>query len=180
VARQRASHLWITLPLAVAAAVAAGLYVFGTEHVPDYGTGLFGRTGTDTLALKAWLATGILALAAVQVLLALRIYGKLLASVGPPSAVRRMHRVVGVTILLATLPVAYHCAFAYGVQTDLSGRVAVHSIAGCFFYGAFAAKVSIVRSRRLPGWALPVAGGTLVVLVAVLWYTSAYWYFTTF
>jgi hypothetical protein len=29
----------------------------------------------------------------------------------------------------------------------------------------------------LPGWGLPLAGGTLVVLVAVLWYTSAFWYF---
>jgi len=33
---------------------------------------------------------------------------------------------------------------------------------------------------RLPGWALPVAGGTLVVTVAVLWYTSALWYFNDF
>src|SRR5262249_46497903 len=30
-------------------------------------------------------------------------------------------------------------------------RVAVHSIAGCFFYGAFTAKVLLVHSRRLPG-----------------------------
>ena len=40
-----------------------------------------------------------------------------------------------------------------------------------------AAKLIVVRSRRLPGWALPLAGGTLVALVAVLWYTSALWYF---
>ncbi|MGH2974693.1 MAG: DUF6529 family protein [Solirubrobacterales bacterium] len=62
----------------------------------------------------------------------------------------------------------------------LAGRVAVHSLAGCFFYGAVAAKLTIVRSRRLPGWTLPLAGGTLVVLVAVLWYTSALWYFNDF
>jgi len=58
----------------------------------------------------------------------------------------------------------------------------VHSIAGCFFYGAFTAKVLLVHSRRLPGWALPVAGGTLAVAVAVgvLWYTSSLWYYNGF
>ena len=63
-----------------------------------------------------------------------------------------------------------------GVQLAIL-RVAVHSLAGCFFYGAFAAKVLIVRSRRLPGWALPLAGGLLVTLVVVMWYSSALWYF---
>ena len=59
-------------------------------------------------------------------------------------------------------------------------RLAVHSLAGCFLYGAFAAKVLLVQSRRLPGWALPVAGGTLATLVVVLWYSSAVWYFDGF
>jgi len=179
VARRRESLIWLLLPTATAAALAAGLYAFGAQHTPDYSIGLFGRTGLGTLSLKSWIATGILALAAVQVLLALRMYGKAFTRVGPPKAVRTTHRAVGVAIFLATLPVAYHCAFAYGVQTHISARVAVHSLAGCFFYGAFAAKVLIVRSSRMPGWALPVAGGTLVALVAVLWSTSAYWYFTT-
>ena len=79
-----------------------------------------------------------------------------------------------------TLPIAYHCAFAYGVKTNIDARVAVHSLAGCFLYGAIAAKLLIVRSRRLPGWALPLAGGILVALVAVLWYTSALWYFNNY
>jgi hypothetical protein len=72
-----------------------------------------------------------------------------------------------------------HCLNAYGVQLT-SVRVAVHSLAGCFFYGAFAAKVLLVRSRRLPGWALPVAGGILVTLAVVLWYSAALWYFHGF
>jgi plastocyanin len=37
-----------------------------------------------------------------------------------------------------------------------------------------------VRSKRLPGWTLPVAGGTLVSVVAVLWYTAALWYYDNF
>ncbi len=35
-------------------------------------------------------------------------------------------------------------------------------LAGCFFYGAFVAKVLLVQTRRLPGWALQAAGGTRV------------------
>ena len=34
-----------------------------------------------------------------------------------------------------------------------------------------------MHSRRLPGWTLPAAGGTLAVIVGVLWYTSALWYY---
>jgi hypothetical protein len=45
------------------------------------------------------------------------------------------HRLVGLCALVLTLPIAYHCAFAYGVQTHVDARVAVHSSAGCFFTG---------------------------------------------
>ena len=61
------------------------------------------------------------------------------------------------------------------MQTHVDTRVALHSIAGCFLYGAIVAKLVIVRLDRLPGWILPVAGGMVVTLVAVLW--SALWYF---
>jgi hypothetical protein len=77
------------------------------------------------------------------------------------------------------VPIAIHCLIAYGVQFT-NVRIAIHSVAGCFFYGAFAAKVLIVHNRRLPGWALPVAGGTLAVLLGVLWYTSALYYYNGF
>ena len=73
---------------------------------------------------------------------------------------------------MLSLPIAYHCLRAYGFR-DFDRRTVVHSIAGCFFYGAFAAKLIVVRSRRLPGWALPVAGGTMVARVVVLWYSAA-------
>ena len=58
-----------------------------------------------------------------------------------------------------TIPIALHYLIAYGVQLT-SVRVAVHSLAGCFLYGAFVAKVLLVHTRRLPAWVLPVAGGT--------------------
>ena len=33
-----------------------------------------------------------------------------------------------------------------------------------------------VHTRRLPGWALPVAGGLLFTAIVVLWWTGALWY----
>ena len=86
------------------------------------------------------------------------------------------YRITGFVLFALTVPIAVHCLIAYGVQLT-SARVAVHSLAGCLFYGAFTAKVLLVRTRRLPGWALPVAGSVLALLVAVLWYTSALWYY---
>src|SRR5947208_5846125 len=32
-------------------------------------------------------------------------------------------------------------------------RVFAHSLLGCSFYGAFAAKMIVVRSKRMPSWA---------------------------
>ena len=112
----------------------------------------------------------------VQVLLALWMYRKLPLAGRPPRPVPITHRVTGFALFALTVPIAVHCLIAYGVQLT-SARVAVHSIAGCFFYGAFTAKVLLVHSRRLPGWALPAAGGTLAIIVGILWYTSALWYY---
>jgi len=145
--------------------VAVALYAFGRTHTPAYAMGLFGQHGVAVNRLKAELATGMLGLALVQLTLALWMYRRL-PGAGPAPA----------PVFLLSLPVAVHCMFAYGVQL-FDPRVAVHSLAGCLFYGAFAAKVLIVRSRRLPGWALPLAGGLLVTLIVVMWYSSALWYF---
>jgi Family of unknown function (DUF6529) len=171
--------LWIAVPAVVGVAVAAGLYVFGTQHAPDYNTSLFGESAADTLPLKSWLGTALLGLAGLQLLLALWMYGRV-PRLPRARAVAGGHRLVGLSALVLSLPIAYHCAFAYGVQTHIDARIAVHSLAGCFLYGAFAAKVTIVRAKRLPGWTLPLAGGLLVALVAVLWYTSALWYFNDY
>lgn len=171
----------LTVAGLAAAAVAVGLYIFGTQHSPDYATSLFGETGPDTFDLKSWLATGVLGFAAVQLGLALWMYGRLpWVGVAPPQ-IGPVHRAAGAVAILLTIPIAYHCVLAYGVQTG-DTRVAAHSIAGCFIYGAFLAKIVLVQTPqwRLPGWALPLVGGTLVVTVAVLWYTSALWYFNDF
>ena len=160
----------------LALVVTIALYTLGQTHTPNYTMGLFGQHGIAVNRLKAQLATGMLGLALVQLTLALWMYQRLPGAGIAPPPVPVLHRVGGASLFLLSLPVAVHCMFAYGVQLgDL--RVAVHSVAGCFFYGAFAAKVLIVRSRRLPGWALPLAGGLLVTLIAAMWYSSALWYF---
>jgi hypothetical protein len=173
--RQRAG--WRLAAVGVlAVGVAGALYLAGRLHQPDYTFSLF---GADPVPAKSLLATIALALAGVQVVLALWIYRKLPLAGAPPRPVPAAHRVTGFAVFALTVPVAVHCLIAYGVQLT-SPRVAVHSIAGCFFYGAFAAKVLIVHSRRLPGWVLPAAGGTLAILIGVLWYTSALWYYNGF
>jgi uncharacterized protein DUF6529 len=160
----------------LAAGVAVAIYAVGRLHTPDYTFSLFGQAGLGAIVLKSTLASVALGAAILQVLLALWIYRRLPLVASSPRPVRLAHRVIGFALFALTVPIALHCLIAYGVQLT-SLRVAVHSLAGCFFYGAFVAKVLLVRSRRLPGWTLPVAGGTLAVAVVVLWYTSALWYY---
>ncbi|MFD7730286.1 DUF6529 family protein [Kitasatospora phosalacinea] len=152
-------------------AVALGLLWFGRVHVPDPGRSLFGASGEDALRLKSWLGSALFALALVQVVLALAMYRR-----GPAARpVRTGHRVGGWLAFALSLPIAQHCLLAYGVRfTDV--RVGLHSAAGCFLYGAFAAKVLLVRHGGLRGWVLPVAGGALFCAVGVLWWSAALWF----
>ncbi|GAA2746487.1 MULTISPECIES: DUF6529 family protein [Kitasatospora] len=164
--------LWALLPVAVT----LGLYWFGRAHTPDYTSSIFGQEGDDANRLKAQLGTALFGLALVQVVLALWIYGRLPGAPRPaPGPVPKVHRLVGLLAFLVSLPIAEHCLVTYGVQLT-SPRVALHSITGCVLYGAFVAKVIVVRHRRLPGWALPLAGGVLVCAIGLMWYSGALWY----
>ncbi|WP_405786998.1 DUF6529 family protein [Streptomyces sp. NBC_00029] len=174
--RRPEAGLALALAFAAAAAVFVAVFLLGRTNTPDYTATLFGRSDADAMRLKAQLATGVLGLAALQLLLAVWMYGRLPGVRRVPGSVPITHRIVGVVLFALTVPITVHCVRAYGVQLTGS-RAAVHSIAGCFFYGAFAAKLLLVQSRRLPGWALPLAGGSLVVVVVLLWYTSALWHF---
>ncbi len=146
--------------------------------VSDTYTDLVTTVFSSTIAAKAWLATAALVLALVQVTTAARIYGRLSFLPERGAAVARVHRWSGRIAFLLTLPVFFHCVTILGFQTPTT-RVAAHALVGTFFYGAFAAKVLIVRDRSLPGWALPTAGLTLASMLGVLWLTSSLWYFTT-
>ena len=91
-----------------------------------------------------------------------------------------MHRLSGTLAFVFSLPVAYHCLWSIGFNADVGfNRVFVHSIAGCLFYGAFATKVLVVRSKGLPGWVLPVVGSLVFTGLVLVWLTSAFWFFDT-
>ena len=77
-----------------------------------------------TFPPKSLLATIALALAGLQVLLAVWIYRRLPRAGNPPRPVPVAHRVTGFVLLAVTVPVAVHCLIAYGVQLT-SLRVAI-------------------------------------------------------
>ena len=130
------------------------------------------------IAFKAWFATAAALFAVVQVLTGARIFGKLTGIVPvPPPRVNRIHRWSGRLAILCTLPVAFHCIFILGFQTD-GARVLIHSLLGTFIYGVVAIKLFFVHDRDHPRWTLPLVGGTLFTVLALLWSTSSLWYFT--
>jgi Family of unknown function (DUF6529) len=132
---------------------------------------------SDTLHLKAWLITAVLLLSLGQLLTASRIYEVLRF---PPKGrfYHVVHRWSGRAAILLTLPAAYDCIFLLGFETN-DTRVYIHSLLGSCLYGALVAKVLIVRSKGLQGWALPLAGGVLFCILLGLWLTSAFWFFST-
>lgn len=158
------------------AAVAIGLGVYGRIHDPT-GEALVSLFFTGSINLKVWLATTAFSLAAFQYISGWKMIGKLGNGFGP-HWLGRAHRASGTLAFLCTIPVAYHCLWSLGFQTD-SARVLAHGLLGCFFFGAFATKVLVVRTERMPGWALPVVGGALFTALTGLWLTSSVWFFTT-
>jgi hypothetical protein len=172
--RQDRSRLLVAL--AFGAAVALSLGIYGSVHDPT-GRSLVTLFFTQTIHLKVWFATGAVTLGVFQLLTGMRMFGRLGAGRGP-RWVARAHRLSGVAAFWLTIPVAYHCLWSLGFQASSGARVWIHGIAGCFFFGALATKVFVVRSRRAPPWALPVLGGTAFSALIVIWSTSALWFFS--
>jgi hypothetical protein len=162
------------IPALVAAAVAVALGVYGKVHDPA-GTAFNLAGFSSTAAVKSWLATTAFFFALVQLVSAFMVYGKLPG----PSWSATLHRWSGRIAFLVAVPVAVHCLYALGYQT-YEPRVLWHSVLGCFFFGAFSAKMLLLRSERLPGWLLPLVGGLVFTALTVIWLTSALWFFRTF
>ena len=164
------SYRWVAIPLVIFALVSltAGLLA---AHDPR-SKGYFRLFFSDPIHLKAGFATAAAALACFQLFTAAWIFRKL--PWDKPAWVNPVHRWSGRLAFVCTLPVAYHCIFKLGFQ-DPTTRVLAHSLLGCAFFGAFAAKVTIVRMHRFPRPVLPVAGGLLFAVLIGVWYTSALW-----
>jgi hypothetical protein len=131
----------------------------------------------SVIEFKTAFALGIGVLLLVQLVLALWMYGRLGGSA--PGWVGPVHRTIGVVAVVASLPVAYDCLIAFGIQT-YEPRVTAHALLGCAVYGAFVVKVFAVRSRSAPAWFLPVAGGVFFALFMAAVLTSAVWYSVQF
>jgi hypothetical protein len=165
---------------AVGAVVALLVGAFGKAHDPTLvGTTTLGFRTVIEMKVALTAIVGVLAL--VQVLGALWMYGKL--GVEAPAWVGTAHRITGAIALLLALFVAYHCLWALGLESGrlkdgekVGTRTVVHGVLGCAVLGAMVVKVVAVRSRRAPGWFLPVAGGLLFTLLVAAVLTSAVWY----
>lgn len=166
----------LALALLVGAAVALTIGVYARVHEPALQP-LFLVGFSGMLQLKAWLASAALLLVVVQVTTALWMWGRLPGAGRAPRWLPTAHRWSGSVAFVCTVPVALHCVWSLGFVTT-TPRVLVHSLVGCAFYGAYAAKMLGLRVRGLPGWALPVLGGTVFALFVVVWATSALWFFT--
>jgi hypothetical protein len=182
-AQKGAAQKSMAVPLTaftVGAVVALLVGVFGRVHEPTLdGTTTLGFP--TVLAMKTVVATVIGSLALVQLVLALWMYGKLGGKA--PSWVGPVHRINGALALLLSLFVAYHCLWALGLEVGtlpdgakVSTRTLVHGLLGCAVVGTIVVKIVAVRSRRAPGWFLPVAGGLLFSLLVLAILTSAGWY----
>lgn len=167
----------IALVLGAAVALAAGAY--GSVHDPA-GQQTISLFFSNTLSFKAWMTSLIVLLAIFQLWSALRIWGRLKSPRELPGWFGDAHRLSGTLVFLLSLPVAFHCLWALGFESDISElRRFAHSLLGCVFYGAFAAKVTLVRSRSTPSWGLPVVGGIVFAALVLIWLTSSLWFFTT-
>jgi Family of unknown function (DUF6529) len=152
--------------------VAIALGVYGNVHDPSQEL-VFTLFFSSTISMKVWFGTAAVVFGVVQITSAAWVYGKLPGRA--PAWAATAHRISGRLAFIVSLPVAYHCLWSLGFQ-DTDTRVLLHSLLGCAVYGAFAAKVTIVRSKGLPGLALPVAGGIMFAVLIGAWLTSAYWF----
>ena len=162
--------------LLLGAAVAVGLGVYAKVHQPALRP-LFLVGFSGMLQMKTWLATAVLLLVVAQVLTASWMWGRLPGAGAAPRWLAGVHRWTGTAAFVVSIPVALHCLWSLGFETT-SGRVLLHSLLGCAFYGAYAAKMLGLRLRATPGWLLPVLGGATFASLVGVWLTSALWFFT--
>jgi hypothetical protein len=174
--RVRSSGVSVVAVFLLGAVVAVALGVYAKVHTPaGRPIFLFGFSGM--LQFKAWVSTVVLALLLLQLASALWMWGRLPGAGTAPAWVAPIHRWVGSVAFVVSLPVAFHCLWALGFGTT-DARVIVHSVAGCAFYGAYAAKMLGLRLRGMPGWLIPVLGGTVLATFVLAWLTAAVWFFT--
>lgn len=167
----------LVVPALVGCLVALTLGIYGRLHSPT-GVAVDILGFSSPAAAKAWLASAAVVFALIQAGSSLVMYGKV-PRISAPSWISGLHRWSGRIAFIITVPVVVHCLYALGFQT-FSARVLAHSLAGCLFFGTFTVKMLALTRRGMPGWALPALGGLAFTLLVVLWFTSAFWFFSIF
>ena len=166
----------VLIAVALGAAVAVGLGVFGKVHEPQFFSVSVAGFSSGT-AVKAWLATLAVVLALFQLVSAFAMY-RLIPGGSAPAWMGTAHVWSGRLAVLASVPVAVHCLYALGFQ-ETDNRVLFHSLFGCFFYGVFVTKMILLTRKGLRGWVIPIAGGLVFFGLVYVWLTSALWFFQT-
>ena len=105
------------------AAVAVALGVYAKVHTPA-GRPIFLLGFSGMLQMKTWLTTGALVLIVFQLATALWMWGRLPGAGSAPPWAPVVHRWVGSTAFVLTLPVAFHCIWSIGLALMLAGGVA--------------------------------------------------------
>jgi hypothetical protein len=167
----------LVVPALVGSLVALTLGIYGRLHSPT-GVAVDVVGFSSPATVKAWLASTAVAFALVQLGSSLVMYGKV-PGITAPSWIGGLHKWSGRIAFIFTVPVAVHCLYALGFQS-FNTRVLLHSIAGCLFFGAFTVKMLALTRRGMPDWVLPVVGGLVFTLLIVLWFSSAFWFFSVF
>lgn len=165
----------LVVPVGVGILVSVAIGVYARLH-EGTGTAINLAGFSSGLAAKTWLTAAAFVFALVQLYSAMRMYGRFGDAAGPRTAAA--HRWSGRIAVLLTIPVAVHCLYALG-YSDASVRVLAHSLLGCFFYGAFVAKMLLLGRRDAPHWVMPVFGGLVFTALTALFLTSSVWFLST-
>ncbi len=167
----------LVVPALVGCLVALTLGLYGRLH-PATGVAVDIVGFSSPATVKAWLATVAVVFALVQLGSSLVMYGKV-PGITAPSWIGGLHRWSGRIAFIVTVIVAVHCLYALGFES-FNARVLLHSIAGCLFFGTITVKMLALTRRGMPSWVLPVVGGLAFTLLIVIWFTSAFWFFSIF
>jgi hypothetical protein len=164
----------ILVPVLIGALITVAMGVYGANHRGK--SIVLGVRGFENLSeVKSWLAVVAAIFALVQLGSALVMYGKIKA-IAPPSWIGRLHRWSGRAAFFVAVPIGVFCLYGIGFQSH-TPRVLIHSLLGCFFFGAFTVKMLVLTKRGLPGLVLPVVGGLVLTALVGVIATSAAWWF---
>jgi hypothetical protein len=130
--------------------------------------------------VKTVLATVAFAVAFYQVALMAVGYRKVRLPFLTPRSASLAHRAIGDTIVTVALFVTFLCLAYFGLEDGIehardgeSARAAIHVVAGFALIVTVALKVAVVRFLPRGQGLLPVLGLTLLVLLTVIWASSA-------